>query len=323
VTQADRRGFLKELLGAGAKLVHEVDDAFRTAFEPELLAEPAERILRAEPVRRTASLADLDRLLEESELAPPYREAARRLARVGLRLVHGDGVSRLGGPPELPAGLEPPALPFLARIELAEAAGLGLPAAGSLLFFYDLERQPEGLTPPDADACRVLLVDADGRREGPAALRERPLALSRELMLPSAYSSLLDPFELDVAGYPEWTRLRERLAELQGVPLDDEAVDFHATHRLLGYAEPVWGREMELDCALVSNGLDLSEGQGYYDPSRDELEAGAAEWRLLLQLSNDPELGLALREPFRRLYVWIREQDLLAGDFAHVRPMLQ
>jgi hypothetical protein len=79
---------------------------------------------------------------------------------------------------------------------------------------------------------------------------------------------------------------------------------------------------MELDCQLVASGLDLTEGQGYYDPRRDELEPGAAEWRLLLQLSSDPELGLDMGM-FRRLYVWIREPDLLAGNFTAVRPMLQ
>jgi hypothetical protein len=142
-------------------------------------------------------------------------------------------------------------------------------------------------------------------------------------MLPSAYSGQLDPFDLDVEAFQAWGRLRESLAELQGVPLDDEEDDFISAHRLLGYADPVYGREMELDCELVANGLDLSEGQGYYDPRRDELEAGAADWRLLLQLSADPQLGLAWRDPFRRLYLWIREQDLLARDLRRVRPMLQ
>jgi hypothetical protein len=325
---ADRRGFLKELLGAGAELVQDVGEALRTALEPELPPEPAERIVPAGPVLRTASPADLEELLEASGLAPAHADAARQLARVGLRLVPGEGRSRLGGLPELPEGVDWPSrdgrpLAFLAQIELPEAAGLGLPESGSLAFFYDLELQPEGLAPADEDSCRVLRVGGGGPRQGHAAFAERRLELSRELMLPTAYSSRLDPFELDVEAYPPWSELRIRLAGLQGVPLDDETVDVVATQRLLGYAEPVWGREMELDCALVAGGLDLSEGHGYYDPRRDALEARAPEWRLLLQLSTDPELGFALREPFRRLYLWIHERDLAAGDFRHVRPILQ
>ena len=334
MAQADRRGFLKELLGAGAGLVQEVGGAFRSAFEPEFPApEPVDRIVRAEPVRRTASLDDLGRLLEEAGLASRHRTAAHRLARIGLRLVPDGtgGGSRLGGLPELPDELEWPhredrTLAFLGQIDLRETPGLGLPPTGALLFFSDVERQPDGLRPGDDGACRVLLVDNDQPlrpREGTAAFPEARLGLSSELMLPSAYSAQLDPFELDVEAFEAWSRLREHLAELQGVPLDDQAGDFIAAHRLLGYAEPVYGREMELDCELVANGLDLHEGQGYYDPRRDELEAGAADWRLLLQLSVDPQLGLAWRDPFRRLYLWIREPDLLARDFRRVRPMLQ
>jgi len=237
----------------------------------------------------------------------------------------------LGGLPELPDALEWPrrtgrALAFLGQIDLGEAAGLGLPQPGSLLFFYDVGQQPDGMRPGHGDACHVVLVDHVQplrTREGLAVFPEARLSLSAELMLPSAYSTQLDQFELHVDAFDAWNRLRQGLAAFQGVPLDDETGDFIAVHRLLGYAEPVWGREMELDCELVANGLDLSGGQGYYDPRRDELEPGAADWRLLLQLSVDPELGLAWRDPFQRLYLWIREQDLLPRDFRRVRPMLQ
>jgi len=80
---------------------------------------------------------------------------------------------------------------------------------------------------------------------------------------------------------------------------------------------------MELDCQLTTNGLDLSEGDGYADPKRDELEPGAAQWRLLLQLSSDPELGWDWSDPFGRIYIWIRADDLLAGEFARVWPIRQ
>lgn len=333
MAHADRRGFFKELLGAGAELVQEVGVAFRGALEPEFSAsEPVERIVRAGPVRRIASLGDFERLVDETGLAERYRVAARRLARTGFRLVPDPtGTSYLGGIPALPDALEWPrrdgrALAFLGQISLGEAAGLGLPQLGSLLFFYDVEGQPDGLRPGDDAACRVFLLEHDQRlapRDETAVPPATRVGLSSELMLPPAYSAHVDPFDFDVEAFEAWSRLRERLAEFQGVPLDDQSGDFIAVHRLLGYAEPVYGREMELDCELVADGLDLSEGEGYFDPRRDELEPGAADWRLLLQLSVDPDLGLAWRDPFRRLYLWIREQDLLACDFRRVRPMLQ
>src|SRR5439155_8468429 len=176
-------------------------------------------------------------------------------------------------------------------------------------------------------SCRVV-VAADGQLLEPAPSERAtfglcPLALSRELTLPPAHSFQLDPLDLDETELAAWGLLRARLAELQGVVVEEHSPGPLALHRLLGHAEPVYGREMELDCQLAANGLDLSEGEGYADPKRDELEPGAAEWRLLLQLSSDPELGWSWSEPFGRLYFWIRADDLIAGNFDRVWTILQ
>jgi hypothetical protein len=156
-----------------------------------------------------------------------------------------------------------------------------------------------------------------------AAFPAVPVVLSRELTLPPAHSFQLDPLDLDGPEFAAWELLRERLAELQGIVLEDVSPNRLTLHRLLGHAEPVYGHEMELDCHLAANGLDLSDGEGYADPRRDELEPGAAAWRLLLQLSSDPELGWEWSDPFGRLYIWIREDDLLAGEFDRVWAILQ
>src|SRR5207245_821344 len=94
------------------------------------------------------------------------------------------------------------------------------------------------------------------------------------------------------AGAP-WLLLRRG-----GVALEESSADWFALHRLLGYPESVHAGAIELDCQLVANGVDLGDGGGYLDPRWDALEPEAADWRLLLQLSADPELALGWGESF-------------------------
>jgi uncharacterized protein YwqG len=79
---------------------------------------------------------------------------------------------------------------------------------------------------------------------------------------------------------------------------------------------------MELDCQLASSGINMEVSDQYNDRRREELEAGAAEWQLLLQLSDDEELGTSWGEGFGRLSFWMREQDLEAGAFDRVWGIL-
>jgi uncharacterized protein YwqG len=340
---SDRRRFFAELIRSSAQVASQASSALRTggelvrAGEPDFwLGSPA----RAEPVRHQVSVQELLALCEEVGLSADRAAATQRLIRPSVRLTGGGpadtGASRLGGAPDLPPEFEWPRwrgeeLAFLGQLDLAAVAGCvpeaGLPVAGLVLFFYDAVRKPSGLEPGHAESCRVV-VAAEGQPLGPApreraAFRPCPLVLSRELMLPPAHSFQLDPLDLDETELAAWGLLRARLAELQGVVVEEYSPGPLALHRLLGQAEPVYGREMELDCQLAANGLDLSDGEGYADPRRDELEPGAAEWRLLLQLSSDPELGWDWSDTFGRLFVWIRADDLLAGEFDRVWAIRQ
>jgi uncharacterized protein YwqG len=299
------------------------------------------RLVRAEPVVRTASARDLVDLCSEVGLSARAAQA-QRLARASARLTRaglpaaGPAASRLGGVPDLPAGFEWPRwrgrnLAFLGQINLADVVACvpeaGLPTGGLLLFFYDVEGQPSGLEPSHRDSCRVVAAadtssvepDPEERAWSP----EYPLTFSRELTLPPEQSLQVEHLGL---GYDEliaWSSLRERLAGLQGVALEESSADWFALHRLLGHPEAVHAGEIELDCQLVANGLDLGDGGGYLDPRRDALEPGAADWRLLLQLSADPELALGWGESFRRLYLSIREPALDSGDFGQVWAILR
>jgi uncharacterized protein YwqG len=343
---SDRRRFFTELLRSSAQAASQASSALRAGGELVQAREPdfwlGNRVARAKPVRQQVSLQEFLALCEDVGLSENRAVAAQELIRPSLRLTRsgpgaaGPGASRLGGAPDLPPGFEWPRwrggeLAFLGQLDLAAVAGCipeaGLPAGGLLLVFYDAARKPSGLDPRHAGSCRVV-VTAEGQPLEPArgerdAFDLCPLVLSRELTLPPVHSFQLDPLDLDATEFAAWGLLRLRLAEHQGVVVEEQSPGPLALHRLLGHAEPVYGREMELDCQLAANGLDLSEGEGYADPKRDELEPRAAEWRLLLQLSSDPELGWDWSEPFGRFYVWIHLDDLLAGEFDRVWAIRQ
>jgi uncharacterized protein YwqG len=287
-------------------------------------------------------LQELGDLCREVGLSPARTAAAKRLARPSIRLTPaespsvGPAASRLGGAPDLPPGFEWPrwggrSLAFLGQINLGEEGArvpeAGLPPNGLLLFFYDVQQQPTGLAPAHRGSCRAVILRTgealERDPEGRASFAEHPLAFSRELTLPTEHSVQVGPLDLDYDERFAWYSLRERLAAFQGVVLEESSTEWFALNRLLGYPDAVHAGEIELDCQLVASGLDLSGGEGYLDPRRDDLEPGAADWRLLLQLSVDSPLGSDWGQSLQRLYVWIREPALRSGDFGQVWAILQ
>jgi hypothetical protein len=145
----------------------------------------------------------------------------------------GDGASRMGGPPLLPAGATWPlapdgrALAFIAALDLGELPRLApLPAGGTLLVFWDLAiHELEKLD--FAAATRVLLVAPGGALEERGAAEFGPLALRGELSAAPVEHQLLGrsrdiqgPVLKEVAmwlegSFPE-TRARYGEAELRG-----------------------------------------------------------------------------------------------------------
>ncbi|MGI8422238.1 MAG: YwqG family protein [Gaiellaceae bacterium] len=233
--------------------------------------------------------------------------------------------SRLGGSPDLPAGFVWPTwdgreLGFLGQVDLGDLAAADpetpFPHEGLLLFFYDLVERPSGLLPAHRGSCRVVLLtgqaaelEADGQHA--PALHPLPVEASRELMLPSAWSFNAEPLELSPDEMDAWNDLRERLAEAQGVELEDTSPDQLTLHRLLGYPDET-GREVEVSCQLASAGLDAEDVGIYYGSAADH-DAEARTWRLLLQLTLDDSLETRADSGFDRLYVCIREADLRDG----------
>ena len=325
---SDRRGFFKELLREAVDVVQEVNSALKSSSEPESWRPPP-----AVPAQPSTRLVDDDMLLALCSEAGLDRRAAdvRRTARTGLRLTPAPrdgaelGRSRFGGSPNLPPGFVWPTwsgreLGFLGQIDLAAIAAIdsetALPPEGLLLFFYDVAVGPSGLSPAHRGSCRVVLVSAradelevDGRHT--PVLRAFPVAVSRELMLPGAWSFAAEELELSADEMDPWDDLRDRLARAQGVELEETGPDRIALHRLLGYQDEV-GREIELDCQLASAGVDAGD-VGLYFESRADHEAEARTWRLLLQVSADASLATP-DGSFDRLFVCIRDADLRAGN---------
>jgi len=329
---SDRAGFFREVLRAAADVVQELRATVRSADEPAT-PEYEQRPVPAKPARSAASLDDLDRLCREVGLQTHVTDVLE-LARPSLRLTlsarpRGElGGSRLGGAPDLTPGFEWPTwqgedLIFLGQIRLEDVAAVDphgpLPSHGLLLFFYDTVRQPSGSEPADRGSCRVVLYAGDPSRLEPAPERdwfiEWPLELSLELTLPSSSSFAVEQLDLDSSEYAAWEELRKRLAHLQGVELEEFAPERYALHRLLGYPEEVLGR-MELDCQLASQGTDPSD-------TAEKLAEGASEWRLLLQLSTDDDVGFYWGDGLGRLYIWLRERDLLEQETAEAWAILQ
>jgi uncharacterized protein YwqG len=326
----DRRGFFKDVFREMVKAHESINSAIGSFNDQLNEAEPDP--WRPEPPRPAGPATGV---VDDERLAGLTREAGlesrladvRSTARAGVRLTPTSsprGRSRLGGSPDIPADFEWPTwfdrpLAFVAQIDMAELAAAdvsgGLPDAGLLLVFAELAANLTGLMPDHKGSCRVVHLPpevelAEDTRRSPE-FRQLAVELTRELQLPSAYCFASEPLGLGPEEMDAWEDLRSRLAKAQGVELEEDGYGRMALHRALGYQDEV-GREIELDCQLASSGIDAADVLAYFEV-RDEHEAEARRWQLLLQLTAGPTVRLG--ESVERLFVCIRDDDLEAGRF--------
>jgi len=78
---------------------------------------------------------------------------------------------------------------------------------------------------------------------------------------------------------------------------------------ILGYADAIQA-PMELECALVTNGLYCGDSTGYNDLRAKSLEVEADKWMCLLQVDSEDEKTGMMWGDAGKLYFWIREDDL-------------
>lgn len=227
----------------------------------------------------------------------------------------------------MPAHMEWPVwkdkpLAFLAQLDLAELHAVlpsFLPAAGCLFFFYDQEQGVWGFDPGDADGWRVLYAEGDRtewtEHAAPPGLADdavyapKPVAPVRIELLPDSQMLPNDVFD--------WDRDGEAYGELR-----DKVFGGQIRHQVLGYPSPVQNADMEEECQFAANGINVGTAEGYKDPRVPALKAGAAEWKLLLQLDTDDDTGWMWGD-VGTLYFWVRESDARAGDFSKVWMVFQ
>jgi uncharacterized protein YwqG len=259
-------------------------------------------------------------------------ELTRDLVKPGVRLLRASQSidtprSHLGGAPILPTSVPWPSkegtpLDFLAQIDLAElqqeVALEWLPSNGKLLFFYDCELQPWGFDPKDRGGWAVLHTPGDSPAVGPTT-RPAPARISLERT--AIAFRRIDSFPS--AGRTEIEELRltdpelERYDELCDLPYRDRP-----WHQIGGYPAPEQSDAMELECQLASNGVSCGDVGTENDPRFVELSPGAADWRLLLQLDSDDDLGVMWGD-LGRIYFFVREEDARAGRFQDAWLVLQ
>jgi len=237
------------------------------------------------------------------------------------------GACKFGGTPDLAEGTAWPTgngpLAFLCQINLADLAGHGaavaLPPRGFLWFFYDYDAQPWGFDPDDQSAWVVLFSDCapDELRPQPApegllhSFDDRELRPFTSLSFPPVFSNAMA------------NALRDE-PDLDSTcdALDDGVLTGGCAHQLLGLPDEIQDA-MELQCQLTSHGINTGDPDGYEDSRVKELEEGAADWRLLLQIDSDEEGPGWMWGDTGMLYFWIREQDLANKRFDRVWTILQ
>lgn len=240
------------------------------------------------------------------------------------------GTSKIGGRPDLPAGSNWPEwqgmpLSFIAQINLSDLAPFislpELPGSGLLSFFYDAEQRTWGFDPKDAGSWKVFYFDGDFasliRVRFPDSLPAHGqfeagrLSFKQETSLPPPDAGCMDQLELSD---------EEKTAHFAFFE-DSEEMTKGPRHQMFGHPYQIQG-EMQLECQLVSNGIYCGTPEGYSDPRSQELEEGADDWMLLLQVDSDDDAGMMWGD-MGCIYFWIRKQSLEHRRFDEVWMILQ
>ena len=285
-------------------------ESVEPAAAPSAPAPPAPPLTQASPVARSLTVEEVLDLAAEEGLGH-HADALRRLARAGTRLTPAAG----DDPPRSWIGRAAATahtdgtVAAVADIDLADPALAGgpLPGSGRLIVHVIVPRRAP-IGPCSRAQVRVEPDDASERLEA------RPVELSTEIMLPRVWAAPVTALMFVESEQTAYIRLRERVAELQGVPVEDGDAEGVARHHLLGYPTETSG-SMPLECELASRDLDLdTPPHKVPQPDRRRIRALAAP------AAAHP--GRARRRRPRRgperLFLWIAQDGLERGDLSEV-----
>jgi uncharacterized protein YwqG len=232
------------------------------------------------------------------------------------------GVSKIGGIPDVAADFVWPkwndsSLQFLAQIRLDEVTAIfpahDLPKTGMIYFFYNRNQETWGFDPKDIGSWKVIYRSAIENLER----AQVPSDIPEDLLFKEARITYRE-----IPSYPSWessvvSSLSDKEQDLYNELTSPEG----SIHKLFGFADPIQSSEMELECQLASHGINTGSPEGYQDPRVKELEAGAKDWKLLMQIDSDDSLNMMWGD-VGRLYFWYRKTDGKI-DFDNIWMILQ
>jgi uncharacterized protein YwqG len=278
-------------------------------------------------------MPDIEGLLEAQglgRLTPWLKSAAKDSVLLSAVEPGENAVTRLGGRPNLPAGIAWPEwngqpLSLVAQLDLASIPPLtscALPREGALFFFYEGGQQTWGFSPDDRGSAQVIFspdpLDRHPLRDYPEGLsddfRFRGVHLSAgepQPSLPDYSDPALDTSDLRLEEREAYFNfITEWLGQTRGMQ-----------HRVGGYPEPIQD-DPKLEAQLVTNGIDCGSPAGYEEGKRRGLWPGAIEWELLLQVDSEEQADMMWGDA-GRLYYLIRKSDLEASQFDRAWMVLQ
>ena len=276
-------------------------------------------------VQGAFSAAGLSRLLKDIDRIskPSIRLYTTHVEEYTLPI----GASKLGGSPDLPAGVKWPewkGLPqsFIAQIHLADVHPFDteklLPPTGMLWFFYDAQQQTFGAEPADRGGWHIIFNKDEQtqlqRTSPPASLPSAAQFQPCTITFTSEITLSQQP-QLEIPNF-DWTAEEQQKYETLLSTFPTPADHASPQNRLLGFPNTIQD-DMRLQCQLTSHGITDPN-----DPRVADLSKDAMSWQLLLQIDSDPQAGMRWADA-GMLYYWIKQSDLQSHNFDNSWLVLQ
>jgi uncharacterized protein YwqG len=266
---------------------------------------------------------------------PQLAEHVDRLVRDSIRLLtkpveEADmpvGASKLGGLPDLPPHITWPqwqGIPqsFIAQIRLEEVQAGNtrklLPPRGQLWFFYASQQDIYGDDPANKGAWQVFFAESGlehlQRQTAPARLPQNAHFKPCSLSYVSELTLAVQP-ELEIPGL-QWDNDLQKKYDAVFADFYKDDDPSLPRHRMLGFAD-VLQDDMREQSQLYSQGItdwDAPEARKQAQKARD--------WQLLLQVDSDETIGMQWASA-GRLYYWVKDADLQAGQMSDTWLVLQ
>jgi uncharacterized protein YwqG len=276
-------------------------------------------------ILKSLSMVGLNRV--RGEIAQLLQESIRIQDRPADESQLGIGESKIGGVPDLPAGISWPAyknipMSFIAQFRMVEVSPNDssgtLPKEGILYFFYDAFQETYGEKPGDQAGWKVIYSGAKPtqlwRTSFPDDLplesrfNSCSVSFSKELTLPQSPSVFLPGWHWSDEEKTHYEDFQYGFSHPSGPPTP--------IHRMLGHADVIQD-DMHLQAALYANGVPSID-----DPRAAAFKKTALDWVILLQVDSEPLAGMRWASS-GMLYYWIERQALRERRFDHVWLVLQ